>query len=88
VNHRHRKVLHALFAHPISANIDLNHVESVFRELGAEVATAHSGKMTVRLNGHAASFSASHADLPREEVVQMRKFLESCGIDPVRDYPL
>ena len=88
MNHRHRKVLHALFAHPISANIDLNHVESVFRELGAEVATAHSGKLTVKLNGHSANFSASHASLPKEEVVQMRKFLEGCGVDPARDYPL
>ena len=88
MNHRHRKVLHAIFAHPISANLDLKHVESVFRELGAEVSTAHSGKLSVHLNGHSASFSAAHHSLPKEEVVQMRKFLETCGIDPQRDYPV
>lgn len=88
MNHHHRKVLHALFAHPISANLDLNHVESVFRELGAEVTTAHSGKLTVQLNGHSASFAAAHHHLPKEEVVQMRKFLETCGVEPGRDYPL
>jgi hypothetical protein len=53
MNHRHRKVLHALFAHPVSANIHANDVEAVLTELGAEL----------------------------EQVRQLRRFLESCGID-------
>tara|TARA_R110002096_G_scaffold31605_1_gene92604 strand:- start:1079 stop:1198 length:120 start_codon:yes stop_codon:yes gene_type:complete len=28
------------------------------------------------------------APLPRAEVVQVRKFIESCGTDPKSDYPL
>ena len=39
MNHRHRKVLHALFAHPVSANIHFRDVESVFKELGGEPVT-------------------------------------------------
>lgn len=88
MNHHHRKILHALFAHPINANIGMKDVESVMRELGAEINSAHSGKVHVALNGHSANFSHAKHALPKEEVVQMRKFIESAGIDPERDYPL
>jgi len=88
MNHRHRKVLHALFAHPISANIDLKDVAAVFRELGGEVDHDNKGKLSVKLNGHSAHFSAAHHSLPKDEVVQIRKFVEGCGIDPQRDYPV
>ncbi|NWG47303.1 MAG: hypothetical protein HXY25_12265 [Alphaproteobacteria bacterium] len=88
MNHHHRKILHALFAHPISANIAMKDVESVLRELGAELDHAHSGRLHARLKGHSASFAHGHHSLPKEEVIQFRKFLEGCGIDPARDYPL
>ena len=88
MNHRHRKVLHALFAHPINANIAMKDVESVFKELGAEIKEANSGKVHVVLNGHSANFSHAHHSLPKQEVQQIRKFIETCGVDPERDYPL
>lgn len=88
MNHHHRKVLHSLFAHPIPSNIALREVESVFRELGAEVSAAHSGKMHVKLNGHSANFAHAGHSLPKEEVVQVRKYLETCGVDPARDFPI
>ena len=88
MNHHHRKILHALFAHPISANIAMKDVASVLRELGAETGHSHTGKLTVKLNGHSANFSAAQHSLPKQEVTQVRKFIESCGIDPARDYPL
>jgi hypothetical protein len=88
MNHHHRKILHALFAHPMSGNIALKDVESVFRELGAEVSSAHSGRTHVTLNGHTANFGHADHSLPKDEVHQVRKFLETCGVDPERDYPL
>jgi hypothetical protein len=87
MNHRHRKVLHALFAHPISANIDFKAVVHVLGELGAEIETKSGNRVGVRLNGHEASFMHAHHSLPKEEVVQIRKFLEACGIDPAA-YPV
>lgn len=87
MNHHHRKTLHALFAHPISANIDLKKVIHVFEELGAEVENRSGNRINIRLNGHSASFGHAQHDLPKEEVVQLRKFLETCGIKPT-DYPL
>ena len=41
----------------------------------------------MKLNGHSAAFSHAHHDLPKEEVVQVRKFLESCGVTADK-YPL
>jgi hypothetical protein len=88
MNHHHRKVLHSLFAHPINANIGMREVESVLKELGAEISEAHSGKIHVALNGHSANFSHAKHSLPKEEVASVRKFIETCGIDPERDFPL
>ena len=88
MNHKHRKVLHALFAHPISANISTKAVESVLVELGGETEQRHGGRWGVRLNGHFAEFShASHA-LPPDDARKMKKFITDAGIDPERDYPL
>ncbi|MFM7688067.1 MAG: hypothetical protein ACKPAC_01190, partial [Alphaproteobacteria bacterium] len=56
MNHRHRKVLHAIFAHPVSANIDPKAVEAVFEELGGEVSHNGSGRLAVKLNGQAHAF--------------------------------
>ncbi|MGE0630272.1 MAG: hypothetical protein AB7O43_20955 [Hyphomicrobiaceae bacterium] len=87
MNHRHRKVLHAIFAHPVSANIDFKAVTHVLEELGAEIDNKSGNRIGVTLNGHTVAFTHVHHDLPKEEVAQVRKFLETCGIDPA-DYPV
>lgn len=88
MNHKHRKVLHALFAHPMSGNISLKQVESVFRELGATIEERQHSKIAVTLKGHTVAFGHAGHDLPKDEVAQIRKFITDCGIDPARDYPL
>lgn len=86
MNHRHRKVLNALFAHPISANIHFKDVEAVLRELGAEIEEKHGSRIGVTLDGHTVAFHHAQHALPKDEVVRIRQFLEKCGID-VADYP-
>jgi hypothetical protein len=88
MNHHRRKVLHALFAHPVSANIDPKHVASVFEDLGAEVAHGGHGQIKVTLNGRTHGFHDTRHSLSRDEVTEMRRFLEQAGVDPARDYPL
>jgi hypothetical protein len=88
MNHHHRKTLHALFSHPVSSNIDPKHVASVFEALGAEVTHGGHGQVKVALNGHAQAFHDSRHSLSKDEVGAMRKFLETAGVDPARDYPL
>jgi hypothetical protein len=88
MNHRHRKVLHAIFSHPVSANIDPKAVEAVFEELDAEVSHNGSGRLAVKLNGQAHAFHNTQHSLSKDEVVAIRHFLTQSGLDPVRDYPL
>ena len=88
MNHRHRKVLHAFFAHPLASNIHVRDAETLFGELGGEVSHTKSGRLHVILNGHSANFPVPHHTFPKEEVMQIRKFLTSCGVDAERDYPL
>lgn len=88
MNHHHRKILHSLFAHPINANISMKDIEHVLTDMGGEISQAKSGKIHVSLNGHSANFSHQGHSLPREEVMQMRKFIVTCGIDPALDYPI
>lgn len=84
MHHRHRKVLHALFAHPVSANINFKDVMHVFEVLGAEVDNKSGNRVGVKLNGHSPAFSHAQHSLPAEELAQIRKFLETCGIDPAQ----
>jgi hypothetical protein len=88
MNHKHRKTLHALFAHPESANISRRSVEAVLGELGGEIEQRHGGRWGVRLKKHFVEFPHSDHSLPLEQVRKMRKFLTEAGIDPVQDYPL
>ncbi len=88
MNHRHRKILHALFAHPVSANIPVSGVEAVLRELGAELSTGGHGQLQVRLGGKAHAFRHHGHDPSPAEVRELRRFLTDCGIDPVTQYPL
>lgn len=88
MNHRHRKVLHSLFRHPIPSNVHLHEVESVFKELGAELSRTGHGRLAVSLNGKTATIHGADHGLSKDEVTNLRKFIEGCGVDPVRDYPL
>ena len=88
MNHKHRAALHALFAHPVSGNIDPKLVRSVLESIGADVAHGGHGQVVVKLNGHTHGFHDTRHSLSKDEVASMRKFLETAGVDPARDYPL
>ncbi|MGE0418684.1 MAG: hypothetical protein AB7O80_17920, partial [Acetobacteraceae bacterium] len=60
----------------------------VLESLGAELSHGGHSQMMVRLNGHTHGFHDTRHSLSKEEVTSMRKFLETAGIDPSRDYPL
>lgn len=89
MNHKHRAILHALFAHPISSNIDPKLVKTTLEELGAEITHGGHGHLLVTLMGVTHGFHDSHHSLSsKDEVSAMRKFLTDAGVDPERDYPL
>jgi hypothetical protein len=88
MNHKQRHMLHALFAHPVSSNIDPRPAYAMLEALGAEVTHGGHGHIVVKLNGHTHGFHDSRHALGKEEVMALRKFLETAGVDPMRDFPL
>ncbi len=87
MNHHHRKILHAIFAHPVNSNLDVKEVTHVLTGLGAEIDNKTGSRIGVALNGRAAAFHLSNHSLLKSEVLQVRKFLKSCGVTP-EAYPL
>ncbi len=88
MNHKHRVTLHALFAHPISSNIDPKAVKSVLEELGAELSHGGHGHLAIKLNGVSHSLHDTPHSLSKDTVAALRKFLEEAGVNPGRDFPL
>lgn len=82
MNHRHRKVLAQLFAHPVSANIDFKDVQSVLKELGAELEDRSGARVAVTLKEHTVLFRHANHSVPKDEIQQIRRFLIDCGITP------
>ena len=88
MNHKHRLTLHALFAHPVSGNINFKDVKATLEALGAELTHGGHGHISVTLNGRSQGFHDTLHSLPKDAVAAVRKFLEHAGIDPARDHPL
>ncbi|MCS6932937.1 MAG: hypothetical protein NZM27_12090 [Acetobacteraceae bacterium] len=87
MNHRHRKVLHAVFAHPLNHNIDPTLLRHVFEELGADLRETGAGSTQVTLNGKVRAFHLGQHSVPGEVVMQVRHFLKEAGVDPAA-YPV
>ena len=87
MNHHQRKVLHAIFAHPLNANLEIKDIVSVLNALGAEIDAKSKSRLGVMLNGRTTVLHISSQSVLKAEVMQIRKFLESCGI-AVEAYPI
>jgi hypothetical protein len=46
-----RKVLHAIFAHPLNANLEMKDVVNLLNGLGAEIDAKSKSRLGVTLNG-------------------------------------
>jgi hypothetical protein len=83
--HKHQETVEKIFTHPIDMNIDWHRVEHLFEHLGAEVTESSHGNMKVELNGHELAFhrnGKSKQVQSKDEVVELRHFLESVGVTP------
>lgn len=84
MNKHHKKTLHSIFAHPISANIKWRDVESLLKSLGAVISERSGSRVAVLLNDRVAVFHRPHPgpNMDKGAVKDMRRFLESAGILP------
>lgn len=88
MNHRHRKILHGVFAHPLNHNLDPRAVEHMLTDLGAALDHTGHGALSVKLGGQAGSFHLGTGSVSGDEVMRLRKLITAAGVDPERDYPL
>lgn len=88
MNHRHRKVLHGIFSHPLNHNLDPKAVEHLLTELGAELHPSGSGGMRITLNGAQDSVHLGDHSMAGDQVMRLRKLIGAAGIEPERDFPL
>lgn len=88
MNHKQRKILHSLFSHPLPSNIHLHEVESVFKEMGADLSHAGHGRLLVNMKGKTATIHGADHGLSKDEASNLRRFIESCGVEPARDHPI
>ena len=81
MKHHSQKVLHALFEHPISANIAWRDVEHLFTELGGAIDTRTGNRISVTLKGHTMAFHSAHHTLTKDDVSAVKTFLTDCGFN-------
>lgn len=81
---KHQKTLEAIFAHPVSANVQWRAIESLFSELGAEISEREGSRVAVILFGEVRVFHRPHPSPTTDKgaVASIRKWLEQHGVEP------
>lgn len=62
MNKRHRRTLDVIFAHPISGNIKWKNVESLLRNLSADLTERSGSRVALSLNNCIAMFHRPHTE--------------------------
>ena len=84
MNRTHRKTLAAVFAGPISGNIEWRRIETLFKAAGCEIIEGSGSRIAVLHEGRKATFHRPHPgkDALRYQIRSAREFLESIGVNP------
>ncbi len=84
MNRSHRKTLAAVFAKPISGNIEWRKIEALFKAAGCEVIEGSNSRVTIVYEGRKATFHRPHPgkDALRYQIRSAREFLENIGVTP------
>lgn len=81
---KHQKTLEAIYARPVSANIQWRDIEALFVELGAEISEREGSRVAVVLFGEVRVFHRPHPSPSTDKgaVASIRKWLEQYGVSP------
>ncbi len=81
---KHLKTLKAIFADPVSANIQWKDIESLFTELGAEISEREGSRVAVVLFDEVRVFHRPHPfpNTDKGAVASIRNWLRQHGIIP------
>ena len=81
---KHQKTLDAIYARPVSANIQWRDIEALFVELGAEISEREGSRIAVVLFDEVRVFHRPHPspDTDKGAVASIRKWFEQHGVAP------
>jgi hypothetical protein len=81
---KHQKTLEQIFSRPVSGNIKLSDIESLFQGLGAKIKEREGSRIGVVLFGEIQVFHRPHPspDTDKGAVSSIRKWLERNGVKP------
>ena len=84
MNRTHRKTLAAVFADPISGNIEWRRIEGLLKAAGCEIIKGSGSRITVLHEGRKATFHRPHPgkDALRYHIRAAHEFLECPGDIP------
>jgi len=82
MNKKHLATLNAVFKNPVQSNVKWTDIESLFKNLGAQMSQGNGSRIRIELNGVKAVFHRPH---PRKEtdkgaLISVRRFLENAGV--------
>lgn len=82
MNKKHRKILDAVFATPLTATIAWRDIEAMMVALGAEITESSGSRVRIKLNDVRAIFHRPHPhkEADKGAVKAVREFLETAGI--------
>ena len=78
---RHRRTLSAVFAHPAAHNLAWADVLSLLGQVGVVTEEAN-GKLRSTVAGHSVSWEPEGSQLREEDVLALRRFLQSVQVTP------
>ena len=81
---KHQKTLDAIYARPVSANIQWRNIEALFVELGAEISEREGSRIAVVLFDEVRIFHRPHPspDTDKGAIASIRKWFEQHGVGP------
>lgn len=84
MNKGHRRTLNAVFADPVSGNIEWRKIESLFKAVGCEIIESSGSRITVLHKESKATFHRPHPgkEALRYRVSAARDFLKMIGVTP------
>ena len=81
---KHQKTLDAVYARPVSANLQWRDIEALFAELGADISEREGSRIAVVLFDEVRIFHRPHPspDTDKGAVASIRKWFEQHGVAP------
>jgi hypothetical protein len=84
VKRKHQRTLEAIFARPVSGNVQWRDIEALFAELGAEISEREGSRVAVFLFGEVRVFHRPHSSPSTDKgaLASIRKWLEQHKVSP------